>query len=862
MTFDQGAPDAEFQTGHCLWTLAVAGYTMGDARIAGSVTFLLGRQQQFGGWFDPTQPYENFRTPFRESQMAVLALSTFYPERDKVRVLSTKAPKAGLQSSRKSSRGAWTAAEGQPDQLRFGFINELLDNLNRIWDSPQPKLLTQIRSAASHSDPFVRQAAILCLGRVGGVESIPRLKQALGDESKIVQRTAAWSLRQLAARKGIGTVAIGEALVSPGDRTRWGATRIFATHFSGLTQERRLLDGLLSASRDPAPAIRMQALKGLWQWWYWTPREADRSLIEDSFINQLAMSQHPWVRRNLQEGLYNIADENIRYLYNNWIPLLGMKADGEQAIGGRLLIERRLAGKIAAALKTGNPLQQEGLLRALSEFHLRDAASYDLARERNPAESRTSAGSYVRIGNDIETIQFFGDAAEVLARALLPFMDSNDAKGRQLAVKAAYTLREVRVPRTYANSGSSNIRDVLRLAGDHDEARQQLARAVYRRLLDSDQSVRAVARETYKVFTLDPESNAAEWNSLLRDLLMSSQQEARLAALEAISAAGKIPENRPAPERSSAKDDDADLASLVRKMLLSPDSDPTPALAALRSIPALHKDPQVLARMDQVLGSDNIRLFRAALSTVIKSPQMQESPIIRRKLDRIFSTRESKLRKTVLDLVSTDASLLADARVRSLVSEALLDKDSAVAVSALNLIRQDGGLQGRPEVVSALSELRGQPRLSPALEAALRAFSREESDISSVNSDASSKLLDFRFFVERVQKILTTPGRDHNACADCHNTHAILRLNSPGDDDENNEDELRQNYRSALKVVNLLDPEKSLLLRKPTSNSETEGTVGSAQLSHGGGIRWSRDSEEYRTILEWIQGGKLAAAHK
>jgi hypothetical protein len=47
-----------------------------------------------------------------------------------------------------------------------------------------------------------------------------------------------------------------------------------------------------------------------------------------------------------------------------------------------------------------------------------------------------------------------------------------------------------------------------------------------------------------------------------------------------------------------------------------------------------------------------------------------------------------------------------------------------------------------------------------------------------------------------------------------------------------------------------------LILRKPTSSSETEGVAGSATLAHGGGIRFTKDSPEYATILEWIKGAK------
>ncbi len=57
-------------------------------------------------------------------------------------------------------------------------------------------------------------------------------------------------------------------------------------------------------------------------------------------------------------------------------------------------------------------------------------------------------------------------------------------------------------------------------------------------------------------------------------------------------------------------------------------------------------------------------------------------------------------------------------------------------------------------------------------------------------------------------------------------------------------------------VVDGADPENSLILRKPTSSSETEGIAGSKTLAHGGGIRFSKESPEYLTILQWIQGAK------
>lgn len=91
-----------------------------------------------------------------------------------------------------------------------------------------------------------------------------------------------------------------------------------------------------------------------------------------------------------------------------------------------------------------------------------------------------------------------------------------------------------------------------------------------------------------------------------------------------------------------------------------------------------------------------------------------------------------------------------------------------------------------------------------------------------------------------MEPILTKRGRDGYACVHCHSTHTLFN----------------GTFSTALNVVDQADPENSLILRKPTSSSETEGVAGSATLAHGGGIRFTKDSPEYATILEWIKGAK------
>ena len=167
----------------------------------------------------------------------------------------------------------------------------------------------------------------------------------LGDESKVVQRASAEALRlignRLNANRRPGETAeqkqfvatLTAALRSPDDRVRRGATRIFAAHFRELSQELDLADALLQHLDDPDPVVATQAIKGLWRWWYWRDDLSLRNRIEDGLIASLDRPVHPWVRRNLIEALYIIGDENIRYLYNNWVPALASEESRDRADG-------------------------------------------------------------------------------------------------------------------------------------------------------------------------------------------------------------------------------------------------------------------------------------------------------------------------------------------------------------------------------------------------------------------------------------------------------------------------------------------------------------------------------------------------
>jgi hypothetical protein len=446
MRFEADQPAVEFQTGHALWALAAAGIPSDHPQVARAIRFLLARQQPFGGWMDPLQSYENFRTPFRETQFAVVALSTYFP-------------------SNRSRRKGWNA---RVDRLSEDPV-ELLGQIDRLWDPPPAAVLEKLEQAAASNDALIRQQAVEALGRLGGAETLGAAIELLGDPSKLVQRTAARAVRQIYSRhENAPAEALLAALDSRDGRARWGATRVFATHFAALARSPKFAGALARRVADPIATIRMQALKGLWQFWFWTPDEGARDRIEDTFLSAMARPQHPWVERNLREGIYNLADENIRYFYNNWVPLLARAEDRERAIHGRLVLESRLARKFAETLERGSERQKRTLLAGLAELQLRRADVYDLAAD----QSRPAPAIYNRIGNDIEQSVFFGASADRFARALLPLLDSPDAETRRLASMAALLTRDITFPGVIQAAGRpGKDRDALLqvLAGRESE---------------------------------------------------------------------------------------------------------------------------------------------------------------------------------------------------------------------------------------------------------------------------------------------------------------------------------------------------------------------------------------------------------
>ncbi len=790
MGFGKEDPPAEFQTAHALYTLALAGVSSQDPRVERGVRYLLSRQYPFGGWYDdddPNEPhpYENFGTPFRETQFAIMALSQLFP-------------------------GDGGSARENPFVAHLDSRSPLhtLESLDQVWDAAVP--MEEIVSALGDPSVLVRQRAAASLGRVGDESAVAPLVSALEDPSKLVQRASAWALRQLGDRN-LGQDAVARALRGDSSRQRRAALQVLAQHHRYWVPKEELLEVLIrERMADPDPYVRLMASRVLWQWWYFEKRDLAKSRIEDVFLQRMGVEDHPWVLTNLKQGFYNICDENTRYLYNNWVALLGREADRERATAGHHDSSRRQAEKIAEVLKSGSQDQVAVLLDALGRFHLR-TGTYE------------RQDSYHRIGNDVETIQFYGEGARILSRSFERLfersLEQGDAELRRQILLAGFTLRK---------TGSE----------------EALGLAYLRALGDSDERSRQVAREFYREFL--PDADTPGLLETLIALLDNPDPEVQGVGLDLVGDLGLAPE---AAESLAAK---------VELLLLAGDPDIRPhALKALIGLPSTWRNPSVVRMVAGELKADvDWDRQRAALYTVLRVNALNSLRLIQRRLDALFTRQDVEIRQALLKLAATDPLLARNARIASLAAEALGSKQGSLRSAALDLVRRNSALQANAAVRDALAPLLDDPNFRT------RQIAESIYTGETVQSRVDiSELLNYEFFKERVQPVFFQVGPDGKACVECHHNHGILKLTAP-EEGPLVEELSRANYRSALKVVDLQQPERSLILAKPVSTSATEGIVDAASLSHGGAVRWPsrEESSQYNAILEWINGGRTEEA--
>ncbi len=805
--------------------------------------YLLAQQQDFGGWFQTTT-HENFRTPMRETRYAVMALAEAFPRKE--------APLRG-----------WGNRVTGPARLpRRDSVVHTLDDLENLWDVPEgdrARFAQAITDLLDRPEPQVRAAAAAALGRLGQPESAAALARRLADPCKIVWRAASWGLRRL-GNDGKSVEVIKRALDDPDPRVRRGATRVFAYQFYGMDERQDLPARLIELCNDPDLWTRLQALKTLRQWFYRTKDTALARRIVETYLARMAVPEADVVRKNLSEGLYIMLDENL----GGGVSLQKNIEQLPSEMRPRILEARRefertvLFAPVLEALRAGNERQVCAVLDAFdgSFFKGRFYA-------RQPE-------AMIDVGNDREFGFLFEPDRQVLESVFSRLFEMPlPPRSRALALKLSAFFK---------------VLERSQAAG--------LQSSVLERLEDADAGVREAARALVST-SLDPRGAQTDPRriALLQSALEGSP-EGREAVLQAIgrnhdlSASPEIlgtirkligrPEAAPSllPVLKWALLSDAEVVSLLelawprlnqpqrvqaidvlltRRDILDQADPPEPALAILRRGLT---DSSPAVRENTLAGVSSLkRLWSSrAANSLLLSALADDSPALRRQGLALGARRQGFWSRP--DALEHVKRLLVDpnARVRELAlsvveSQQLLAGEKPEGKNNVALARRVMALAGDPALRSRAMGLLSANGINPATLVADVELGR-------------SRLLSFSTFRTKVNPLFYKAGEDQQACANCHGTHTILRIAAAEPGGKENIEQLMVNYNSALKVVNLGEPEASLILRKPRSphgagGADPESPTG---LTHVGGARWgSTESPAYQAILDWIREASRSA---
>ena len=879
--FDKEAKPADFISYHAVLAAALAGRRPEtDDHLARGVKALLEAQRPEGSWEgDPV--YQGFNTPFRATQFAVMALSTLYP---------------GPDQKPAREKGWDDAFPSSPTRLAKNDLPLLLSQLDQLWDLAPEPVLRQVRAIlASTEQPLAREGAARALGHMADAGSVKALVAALGDSNKMVQRTAGWALRMIIERRpdaaAAGRAELAAALASPNARTRWGATQAFNQHFKYLADDAPLRLALTRDLDDPVPAVRLNAARGLWQWYYWQVDDrVARSGIIEALASRLNTEADPIVRRAVHESLYDALDENTGYL-GAWVEASATKEDQKKINDGYEAVVRDQAQALAKVLRTATPLGRQGILEALWDFHVRHYAlpqlkantvaislpavftryvsgvpdlhqpGYEYPPYRETADFRYDIRNgffQTRIGNDSDLIHFFRSSGPELEEALIACLSGADRDTKINVLKAGSAL-----------SG----------AGD-----QQFAAAALRLALDPDKQVRDTVQYVYENGqrgVLNINSTSAPDPALVKtisEILNHGGPEAQAVALPLLAG---LPNNSSWTRQS-------EIVSALRSML---ERKPRAAnyaqvLTAAASFPELMQEPHL---RDQALdafvdpAADVQRAgIQIALSRFLDDTALQ--PMIANTFDHLESSQRAILIEEVDDpkfmrrqlgvsggAVSQDRAyapgykepdFLEKPVVFQAVVKSLGDHDANVRAAALDLLRKVKGIEQNPQFRAALERLRSDPNQRLQL-IATRIL--EGKNLQEALSDVQpGSVLDFDFFVSKVEPILAATGADGKACVMCHASHVIFKLRPPNTEGQFSAQDSEANYRYAMRVVDIRNPNHSLMLIKPTRPTDAAGNVDDYLATHNGGQRWQGDesSWQYKAILEWIRGARLQASNQ
>ena len=263
--------------------------------------------------------------------------------------------------------------------------------------------------------------------------------------------------------------------------------------------------------------------------------------------------------------------------------------------------------------------------------------------------------------------------------------------------------------------------------------------------------------------------------------------------------------------------------------------------------------------IEKCLGDTDPQARSAAVRLALEPKAKIAESALRKALD----DPEPSARIALLERIASEAGLKKDLRLLGVVSSSLIDEHGGVCEKALQLIQSQPALVANAAIENGLRELVQSAKTADRQREIARALLATRGRSSSGTGDAAERL-DLAYFKAKVLPIFNQVGEDGQNCMGCHRSHTILKMVAPGKDGEWATQAVRDNYRAALRVVNLAQPAESLLLGKPTweAAEEAEAQNDPTKKAHAGGVRFEKNSREHQTLLDWINGARLPGGGK
>lgn len=843
---------AVYTTGHVLQALMQAGMRPEhEPKMQAALKFLLSKQQPFGGWFQ-TDTHENFKTPMRESRYALIALSMAYPKGE---------PLKGMGNY--DGGPAVVPAADAP-------AADAIASLENIWEltpEQQSTIGEQVYPLLKRPEPPVRAAAAAVLGRVGGAESTAPLLAMLNDPSKMVWREVAWALRQLGNR-GYAADALKFALESADPLTRRSAARAFAYQFQEMDGRIDIAREFVGLINDPDELVRLQALRTLRQWFYRSDDPEFKKLVIQTVINRMGVEgETPAMRVNLAQNMYILLDENQSGGVSMQRNIRDVPKDvAARVLDGRVAVEQSvLLEPVLTAMANGNALQREALLESFDgsffkgRYYARIPRNMiDVGNDREFSFMFTPTQQYLngtlgkvlltetrpaQQSRAIELATFFEmpqqGTNEPFQLALLSATRAEDATLRAAARDTVKRFMQVRI-----GDGGATAAEVAESLRNGDAELQAALVASVARSPEAlaNETVRAAVNElAEKRITADEPDT--ELLPLLDTELLDDRQ-----AMAVIEMSWRAVQDKPAAERIPVVQALVNRPALVGTQAMA-DAPAAPSRRAVRILKQAATDPDVAVRE---------KVFELMSSLELLRKSSQAAPILYAGL----SDDSPAIRVKSLALARENENVWKEEDVHEYMLKLLISSDPKIRKAALDTVEQRNLVAIAPRYAPRVrAVMDGDADLKGAAEQVLLAANV---DLAAVIADAKiavERTPDVLFFRDRVNQYFYEKGADKNACADCHATHTILGLAEPKKDgSELTDSDVINNYRSLLKVINISDPEQSLVLRKPrspfgTGASSEESPTG---VTHVGGTRWADDtaSEAYQAILAFVRSAR------